>query len=43
MGWAHDLNVLDRAIKTSQNPRGKPKGAQAEHLQGWMTNPKKTN
>jgi hypothetical protein len=34
MGWAHDLNVLDRVIKTSQNPRGKPKGAQAEKLQG---------
>jgi hypothetical protein len=34
MGWAHDLNVVDRAIKTSQNPRGKPKGAQVEHLEG---------
>ncbi len=34
MGWAHDLNVVDRAIKNSQNPRGKPKGAQVEHLQG---------
>jgi hypothetical protein len=34
MGWAHDFNVLNRAIRTSQNPRGKPKGAQGEHLQG---------
>jgi hypothetical protein len=34
MGWAHDLNVFDRAIKISQNPRSKSKEAQAKHLQG---------
>ncbi len=34
MGWAHDLNVLNRTRKTNQNPRGKLEGAQAEDLQG---------
>jgi len=34
MGRAHDLNVVDRAIKTSQNLTSKPKGAQSERLQG---------
>jgi hypothetical protein len=43
MGWVHDLNILDKAIKTSENPRDKPKRAQVEHLQGCMTNPIETN
>jgi hypothetical protein len=34
MGWAHDLNVLNRTRKINQNPRGKLEGAQVEDLQG---------